>query len=116
MDFKPIYEQSFKQEVWRREEGTTARVLCECEVLATLRQTSLGPIFWDPEDVGIQDWGKSGTLLKEQGCHHLDIRLWGTKGMSKGPRCFATERAQTQLLFYYILQSISFCLILFLEV
>jgi hypothetical protein len=44
--------------------------------------------------------GPSGTSAKEQGSHDLDIRLWGTKGLSKGPSCIGTERARTRLLFH----------------
>jgi hypothetical protein len=44
--------------------------------------------------------GKSGTLLKEQSCHDLDISIRGTKGLSKRPACIGTERTRTHLLFY----------------
>ena len=54
---------------------TSAYVLCEFEVLATpwlLRMLEYH-VRW-----------QSGTLLKEQGSHDLDIRLWGITGLSKG--------------------------------
>jgi hypothetical protein len=44
---------------------------------------------------GRQKSGASGTAVKDQGSHDLDIRLWGTKSLSK--------RAWTSLLFYLIL-------------
>jgi hypothetical protein len=33
----------------------------------------------------LQVWGQSGTFVKEQGSQDLDIRLQGTKGLSKRP-------------------------------
>jgi hypothetical protein len=42
---------------------------------------------------GCQKSGASGTSVKDQGSHDLDIRLWGTKCLSKRPRCITTERA-----------------------
>ena len=53
--------------------------------------------------LGVEVWGHSGTSVKEQGSHDLDIRLWGTKGLCKRRRCIGTERARTQLLFHSIL-------------
>jgi hypothetical protein len=44
---------------------------------------TLVPSFLDPEDVKNVSLGPSGTLAKEQGS---DIRLWDTKGLSKGLR------------------------------
>jgi len=44
--------------------------------------------------------GPSETSVKEQGSLDLDIRLWGIKGLSKGPSCIGIERARTRLLFY----------------
>ena len=32
------------------EEETSAHILCDCEALATLRHTNLGPFFFDPEE------------------------------------------------------------------
>jgi hypothetical protein len=34
---------------------------------------------------------QSGTLLKEQSSHDLDISLRGTKGLSKRPTCIGTK-------------------------
>jgi hypothetical protein len=33
------------------------------------------------------------ALVKVQGSHELDIRLWDTKGLSIRPVCIRTERA-----------------------
>jgi len=35
----------------------------------------LGSFFLAPQDIRSE---QSGTLVKEQGSHELDIRLWGT--------------------------------------
>jgi hypothetical protein len=43
--------------------------------------------------------GPTGTSVKEQDSHGLDISLWGTKGLSKGPSCIETGKARTRLLF-----------------
>ena len=80
----------------RAEEETSDHVLCMCEALASLRHTYLHSFSLDPVDV----WRQSRTLLKEQGSHELDIRLWGTNGVSKRPACIRTHRAETHLLFY----------------
>ena len=48
----------------------------------------------------LEVWRQSGTLLKEQGSHELDIRLWGIKGVSKRRTCVRMDRAQTHLLLY----------------
>jgi len=52
-------------------EETSVHILCECEVLVSLRYTHLGSFFLDPEDVRILGMGASGTLLKEQGPFNL---------------------------------------------
>jgi hypothetical protein len=64
--------------------------------------SSIGFIFLEPR-LGEGGGGQSGTLLKEQCCHHLDNRLWGTKGLSVRPTCFGTEKSRSNLLFYSIL-------------
>jgi len=33
------------------EEETSVHILCECEALASLRHTCLGPFYHDPEDI-----------------------------------------------------------------
>jgi hypothetical protein len=85
------------------EQESSAHVLCEYEDLASLRHTYLGSLFLDPEDVKVQVWGQSGTLVKEQGFHDMDNKLWGTEGLPKKPRCIGTERAGTHLPFCSIL-------------
>ena len=82
------------------EEETSANVLCEREALVALRHSYLGFFFLDPEEVRCQSLGgQSGTSVKEQGSYGLDIRLWGTKGLSKGSKCVGTERIRIPLLF-----------------
>jgi hypothetical protein len=62
-------------------------------------------------------WEQSVTFVKEQGWYDLDIRLRGTKGLSKRPVSNRTERAQKLLLFYSILfYSILFYSILFYSI
>jgi hypothetical protein len=51
------------------EEETSVCILCECEVLASLRHTHLGSFFLDPEDIrklnigAIWNFGKGTGLL-----------------------------------------------------
>jgi len=66
------------------QEETSANVFCECESLVSLRHPYLGSFFLDPEHVKV--WVQSGTLVNQQGLCDLDIRLRGTKGLSKGLR------------------------------
>ena len=48
---------------------TSVHILCECEALASLRHTYLGPFFLDPEDIkklgvgAIWSFGKGTGLL-----------------------------------------------------
>jgi hypothetical protein len=42
------------------EEETSVHILCECEVLASLRHVYLGSFFLDPED--IRELGMGGHL------------------------------------------------------
>jgi len=62
------------------EEETSPHVLCECEDSVTLRHTSLGSFFFDPQDVRTLHLGQSGNLLQEQGSHD-------------GTSCQAAQRA-----------------------
>ena len=55
--------------------------------------------FWTQRMLEVYVWGQSGTLVKEQGSHDVDIRLWDTKGLSRRRKCVGTERAQTHVLF-----------------
>ena len=52
--------------------------------------------FLDPEDIKILSLGAIGNFGKGTGLSGVDIRLWGTKGLSVRPRCIGTVRAQTQ--------------------
>ena len=71
--------------------------------------TYLGSFFLDPEDVRSLSLGAVWNLVKEQGSHDLDIRLWDTKGLSRRHTYVGTERAQTCLLFHTILLSLAIC-------
>ena len=82
------------------EKGTSAHVLYECEVLATLKHTYLGLFFLDPEDVISQSLGQSETLLKKWASTTSTL---GKKSLSIRPTYMGTERARTHLLFYSIL-------------
>jgi len=57
------------------EEETSAHGLCECEVLATP---------WPVRILEFYVRWQSGTLLKEQGSHDLDVRLGATRTCQKG--------------------------------
>jgi hypothetical protein len=50
---------------------TSARILCECEALISLRHAYLGSFFLVPEDIKRLSLGPSGTLAKEQGSPEL---------------------------------------------
>jgi hypothetical protein len=49
----------------------------------------------DPEDVGSLSLGAVWNLVKERGSYNLDIRLQGTKDLSKRPMCIRVRRAET---------------------
>lgn len=50
----------------------------------SLRHAHLHSFVLDPEDAG-SVWGLSGTSVKEEGSHDLDMRLQGTTSLSKRP-------------------------------
>ena len=52
--------------------------------------------FLDPEDITILSVGAIWNFGKGTGLYRADIRLWGTKGLSIGPRCIRALRARTQ--------------------
>ena len=60
------------------EEETTARIVCECEDLASLRRTCLSSFFFDQEDIKILMWVPSGTSGKEQGFLDL-VSVYGAQ-------------------------------------
>ena len=53
-------------------------------------------------NIHCHNWGQSGTEVKEQGSHDLDIRSRSTKDLLKRSTCIGNEEAQTHLLFYSI--------------
>ena len=57
------------------------------------------PSFWTRRTSGCQEWGPSGTLLKEQDSYNL-VQNMGHKGPVLRPRCIGPGRARTQILFY----------------
>jgi len=44
------------------EKETSAHILCECEVLASLRNAYLGSFFLDPEDIKIKSLWHNGSV------------------------------------------------------
>jgi len=52
--------------------------------------------FLDLEAIKILSLGAIWNFSKGTGLSRVDIRLWGTKGLSIRPRCIGTVRAQTQ--------------------
>ena len=65
------------------EEETSAPFFCECEALASLRHAYLGSFFLNPEDAKSLILGTIWNFSKWRGFTWLDIRLWGTIGLSK---------------------------------
>jgi len=53
------------------ENETSAHILCECEVLASLRLVYLGSFFLDPEDFTSLSLGAIRNLVKEKGSLEL---------------------------------------------
>jgi len=49
------------------EEETSVHILCECEVLASLRYTYLGSFFLDPEDIRVLGMGAIWNFDKGTG-------------------------------------------------
>jgi hypothetical protein len=69
------------------------------------------PFSWTQRMLEVQVWEQSGTLVKDQGYHALDIRLWGEKGLPKGlgasgPK--GLEPIYYSILFYSILTRLLF--------
>jgi hypothetical protein len=60
------------------EEETSAHTLCECEALASLKHTHLGPSFLDPEDIKSLSLGAIWKFSNWTGLWFV-VRLWGTK-------------------------------------
>ena len=82
------------------EEETSAHILCECEVLASLSNIHLGSFFWTRRILGYWGWGPSGTLLKEQGSYNL-VQYWGHRGPVLRPRCIGPGGARTPFIFLF---------------
>jgi len=49
------------------EEETSAHILCQCEALASLRHTYLGPFSLDPEDIRVLGMGAIWNFVKGTG-------------------------------------------------
>jgi len=64
------------------------------------------PFSWAQRMLQVRAWRQFEILIREQGCHDMDIRLWGTKGLSERPTCSGTERARTHILLYSIVRII----------
>jgi len=52
--------------------------------------------FLDLEEIRILSLGAIWNFGKGTGLYCADIRLWGTKGLSKRPRCIGTIRVRTK--------------------
>ena len=76
--------------------------LCECEALVSCRHTYLGSSFWDPEYVRSLSLGVIWNFSNVAGLPWLGHQLMGHKGLCKRPMCIGTDRARTNLLFYFI--------------
>ena len=62
-------------------EEKSVHILCECEALASRRQTYLGSFFFDPENIMNLSTGTIWNSGKGKGFLETSVRLWGTKGM-----------------------------------
>jgi hypothetical protein len=82
-------------------EESSVHILCECEVLVSLRHTYLGSFFWTRRTFGYWVWGPSGTLLKEEGSYN-QVQDMGHKGPVLRPRLVGSGGggARTPSLFY----------------
>jgi hypothetical protein len=49
----------------------------------------------------VKVWWQSVTLVKEQGSHDLDIRFWGTKGLSKRLRASNRKGSNPFTILFY---------------
>jgi hypothetical protein len=73
-------------------------ILCECEVLASLRHAYLGSFSLDPEDVKELGMGAIWNFAKGT------VLLWpSTDYEAQRPRCIGPGRARTPILFYSFL-------------
>jgi len=67
---------------WATEDETSVHILCECEVLASLRHTHLGSFFLDPEDIRKLSIVAIWYFAKGTGLLQFSNKTWGTKGLS----------------------------------
>jgi len=51
------------------------------------------PFSWTLMMLAVLSLGEIWNFIKEHRSHDLDIRLRGTKGLSKRPTCIVSERA-----------------------
>jgi len=61
------------------EDETSAHILCECDVLGSLRHTYLGSVFLDPEDIKCLSLGAFWNFSKGRGIPRTGIRLWAQR-------------------------------------
>jgi hypothetical protein len=59
------------------EDENSAHILCECEVLTSLRHTYLGYFFLDPEDIKIKSLGVIWNLSKATGHPWINMKQKG---------------------------------------
>ena len=88
----------------RPEEETSVHVLWECETLVTLSLTYLHCSLMEPENVLNLSLGATGTLLKGQDSHDLDLSLQEYKGPVKGPHASGPNMLESivlSVLFYH---------------
>jgi hypothetical protein len=74
---------------------TSAHILCECEVLASLRHAYLGSFFLETENIKSLGFGAFWNFSKVTGPPWFDM---GHKGPVKSrPRCIGAERPRNQM-------------------
>jgi len=82
------------------EEESLAHIMCECEALASSRYVHLGSLFLEPQDIQRIRLGAIRDFSKVTGSHDL---TWGTRGLSKRPRCNWTRMgSHTQVQSIYL--------------
>jgi hypothetical protein len=88
-----------------KEDETSARIQCECEALATLRQANLGSFFLDPEDIkninlgAIWNFSKGTRLpwidMGDKGPVNWGLGASGQQGLE--PKCKSINQCGRQL-------------------
>jgi hypothetical protein len=91
-----------RQHLCGTEEETSVHILCECEVLASLRHAYLGSFFLDPEDIRVLGMEAIWNFAKGTGLLKPSTEYGAQTACQLRPRCIGPEGARTQ--YYSILR------------